>query len=105
MCWLHLCVSVADTYNNMANVYNRQGHYERALEYHQKSLDIKIKVVGHDHLSVADSYQNIGIVYHHQGNKVEATEMYTKAYRIFLKVLGPDHSRTLALEPFVNVDE
>ena len=54
---------------------------------------------------MADSYQNIGIVYHRQGNKVEATEMYTKAYRIFLKVLGPDHSSTLALEPFVNVDE
>ena len=89
----------------MAVVYKSQGHYERALEYYHKSLDIKIKVVGHDHRSVASSYQNIGIVYHRQGNKVEATEMYTKAYRIFLKVLGPDHSSTLALEPFVNVDE
>ena len=46
------------------NVYNRQGHYERALENHHKSLDIKIRVVGHDHhTDVAGSYSNIGGVY------------------------------------------
>ena len=89
----------------MANVYDSQGHYERALEYHHKSLDIKIKVVGHDHIDVASTYQNIAATYQAQGNEAGAIEMCTKAYRIFLKVLGPDHSHTLALEPFVNVDE
>ena len=96
---------MADTYNNIGEMYRSQGHYERALEYNQKSLDIKIKVVGHDHIDVASTYQNIAATYQAQGNEAGAIEMCTKAYRIFLKVLGPDHSRTLALEPFVNVDE
>ena len=43
-------MSVARTYNNMAVVYDSQGHYEKALEYYQKGLDIMIKVVGHDHI-------------------------------------------------------
>ena len=79
---------------NMGVVYDSQGHYERALEYYQKSLDIQIKVVGHDHIDLAASYTNVGVVYHKQGNTEQATEMYTKAYRVYLKVLGPDHPQT-----------
>ena len=80
---------------NMGNVYNSQGHDERALEYYQQSLDIKIKVVGHDHnTSVAMSYFNMGLVYRSLGKAEEAREMFTKAYSIFLKVLGPDHPHT-----------
>ena len=87
-------MSVASTYVNMANVYYSQGHYERALEYYQKDLDITIKVVGHDHTSVAVSYFNMGPVYRSLGKAEEAREMFTKAYSIFLKVLGPDHPHT-----------
>ena len=32
-----------------AFLYNRQGQYEKALEYYQKDLNITIRVVGHDH--------------------------------------------------------
>ena len=85
---------MARTYVNMANVYNSQGHYERALEYYQKSLDIEIAVVGHDHASVAMSYGNMGYVYRSLGKAEEAREMFTKTYSIFLKVLGPDHPHT-----------
>ena len=43
---------VAESYTNIGNVYNTQGQYERALEYHQKALEIDIKVSGQDHLDV-----------------------------------------------------
>ena len=32
-----------------AFLYNRQGQYEKVLEYYQKDLNITIRVVGHDH--------------------------------------------------------
>ena len=48
----HDSLDVAKSYNNIGNVYNRQGKYEEALEYYQKSLDIKIRVVGGDHPDV-----------------------------------------------------
>jgi len=40
---------VAASYSNIGNVYNSQGQYEQALEYHQKALEIFIKVSGQDH--------------------------------------------------------
>ena len=85
---------MAKSYNNIGLVYDRQGKYEEALEYYQKSLDIKIRVVGGDHPDVATSYQNLAVVYQRQGNHVQTQEMVTKAYHIFLKVLGPDHPYT-----------
>ena len=81
---------------------NRQGQYERALENHQKALEIFIKFSGQDHPDVAVSYQNLGAVYQRQGNHVQTKEMVTKAYHIFLKVLGPDHPQTQGLKPFVD---
>ncbi len=93
---------VAASYNNIGAVYDTQGKNEEALEYYQKSLDIKIRVVGGDHPDVAASYTNIGIVYGNKGDRAAATEMYTKAYHIYLKKLGPDHPETQGLKPFVN---
>ena len=57
---------VATSYNNIGNVYDRQGQYERSLEYYQKALEIFIKVSGQDHPAVAASYNNIGVVYDSQ---------------------------------------
>ena len=85
----------------MGNVYHSRGHYERALEYYQKDLDITIKVVGHDHIDVAASCQNIAVVYLKQGERAQAIEMATKAYDINLKVLGSDHPSTRQLKSFL----
>ena len=40
---------------SIAAVYNKMGENEKALEYHNKSLEIKIKVFGQDHPHVADT--------------------------------------------------
>ena len=40
---------VADTYNNMACVYDNQGKYDEALAMHEESLSIKLKKLGDDH--------------------------------------------------------
>ena len=33
----------------MGMVYKQQGRYEEALDYYHRSLDIKVRVVGHEH--------------------------------------------------------
>ena len=43
---------------SIANVYYSQGKYAEALEYHNKSLGIKLQVVGPDHPLVADTKVN-----------------------------------------------
>ena len=93
---------MAKSYGGIGNVYNSQGQYERALEYYQKSLEIRIRVFGSDHPDVAVSYENLAAVYQTQGNHVQTKEMVTMAYHIFLKVLGPDHPQTQGLKRFVD---
>ena len=58
---------------------------------HQKSLNIKLKVFGPDHLLVADTQNNIAIVLRQQGKYPEALEMYEKALKTRVAVLGPEH--------------
>ena len=82
---------LAAPYLNMGSVYDSQGQYERALEYYQKSLDIKIRVVGHEHLDVAASYNNMGRVYDSQGHYERALEHHQKALDIRTRVVGYKH--------------
>jgi hypothetical protein len=42
----HNSLGVSETYNNIAVVYSKLDRYEKALVQYQKSLDIKIRVVG-----------------------------------------------------------
>jgi len=58
---------VAGSYNNIGNVYSAQGDYENALLQHQKSIEIKIKVLGCESVDVATLHNNIGHVLHVQG--------------------------------------
>ena len=65
-CSARTILSVATSYNNIGEVYRVQGKYEEALVQHGRTLDIKIRVVGEDHMDVATSYNNIGVVYDSQ---------------------------------------
>ena len=58
--------SVAVTYGNMGLVYDSMGDFPKALEYHNRDLEIKIQVFGPEHLVVAETKTNIGSVYYSQ---------------------------------------
>ena len=59
--------NTAMTYGNMALVYDDQGEYEKALEWYEKGLEIKLKTLGPDHPSTATTYNNMAVVYNKQG--------------------------------------
>ena len=44
---------------NMACVYYKQGKYGEALELHEQSVAILIKVLGKDHVDVLNSQKSI----------------------------------------------
>lgn len=62
---------VATTYNNLGNVYQSQGDYAKALEYHEKALRIRLKVLGdgrgtaraHPGLALKRRYSNFIFVF------------------------------------------
>ena len=84
----------ATSYNDIGGLFDYQGNYAKALEYHRKALDIRKRVLGLDHPDTAQSYNNIGAVYHSQDNYAKALEYYGKALDIRERVLGLDHLDT-----------
>ena len=82
---------MAKSYNNIGLVYETQGKYEEALEYYQKSLDIRIRVFGSDHPDVAASFIHIGAVYAGKGDNKNALVQYQKGLEIQTRVFGSEH--------------
>merc|ERR1712072_179531 len=75
-------------------VYEDQGNQDKAIEYFEKSLAIKLETLGSEHPSVASSYNNLGAVYETQGNYDKAIEFFEKSLAIKLKTLGSEHPDT-----------
>ncbi|MCL1808214.1 MAG: toll/interleukin-1 receptor domain-containing protein [Clostridiales bacterium] len=84
----------AESYNNIACVYDSQSDYGTALEWHRKALAIREKVLGKEHPDTAASYNNIALVYYRQGDYGTALEWHHKALAISEKVLGEEHPST-----------
>ena len=79
---------------NLANVYHSQGKYDEALDYHQKSLSIKITTLGNDHRDVANSKYKIANVHESQGQLEEAKALFLECEKIFAKLFGVEHGKT-----------
>ena len=81
----------ANLCSKWGHVYYSKGDYDRALEYHEKSLAIELKVHGGEHPDVAISYNYIGIIWRSKGEYDRALEFYEKSLAIKLKVHGGEH--------------
>jgi tetratricopeptide (TPR) repeat protein len=79
----------------MANVEQKLGNFQKALELYKKSLEIKIKCLGDSHVSVAMTLGNMALVHSALGQKDEAVIKSSQAHKIFLDNLGPNHPSTL----------
>ena len=53
---------VATSYNNIGIVYDAMGDYSKALDYYEKSLRIRLSVLGEEHPYTKDVQENIEIV-------------------------------------------
>jgi len=84
-------VNVACLLHNTADIYCEQSAYDRALEWFQRALEIKEKILGSEHPDTAISYNNIGRAYSKHGAYDKALEWYLKALKIREKVLGTEH--------------
>ncbi len=103
MRWMEMLANRADdaltsanALRTMAIVLTHQGNYAEALTYHRRSLAIREKVLGPDHLYVAQSLNNIAVVLSQRGNYGESLEHLRRALAMDERVLGPDHPTVIA---------
>ena len=89
--------SAAQCYNNIALLYEKQGEYEKALEYYKKALNIRKEKLGKEHPDTATIYNNIAVIYHNQGKYGKALAYHTKALIVFKINPGEDHPDTATI--------
>ncbi len=65
---------MAQTYNNIRLVEENLGNFQKASEYHEKALEIRIQSLGIHHVDVALTYNNMGNVEESLGNYQKALE-------------------------------
>ena len=78
----------------MAGVYKTQGEYTKALEFREKALAIRERVLGTEHPNTAATYNNMASVHRAKGDYEKALEYYKKANAVFRSVVGENHPRT-----------
>ena len=80
----------ADDCFEYASFLHDFGKYDKALEYFQMALDIRLGLWGENHPATADVYNKIGSVWMDKG-LAKAMEFYQKALEIRLHTLGENH--------------
>ncbi len=82
---------VAAGYNNVGIVYSEMGKLKKAIDYLEKALEIKQKVLGKEHPDIAIGYQNIGAIYYDLGNYEQAIAYYKQSESLHLKRFPDGH--------------
>ena len=84
-------LEVARVHNDLANVYQDEHEFEKALEYHFKSLATKKEILGPMHPEIGVSSYNLGRVNYSMGDYDKAIEYFNQTLAVDLKTFGEDH--------------
>src|SRR5215831_1119233 len=82
---------VAQSLNNLANLYSLKGDNAKAEPLFQRALAIFEKALGPKHPEVAQSLHNLAIIYSLKGDYAKAEPLHQRALAIREKALGPEH--------------
>jgi serine/threonine protein kinase/Tfp pilus assembly protein PilF len=75
----------------MGRVYRNLGIYSQAAPILERSLCLKRKVYGEEHLEVAAGLHTLAVLYDTQGKYQEAESSFRQSLAIKEKIFGPDH--------------
>lgn len=84
---------MAQSLNNLANLYQDQRRYAEALPLYQRSLAIREQGLGPMHPDVAIVLHHRASLYQAQGQYAEALPLYERAVKINERAM-PDHPNT-----------
>jgi tetratricopeptide (TPR) repeat protein len=79
----------------LAEVYDSQGNYSKALEWYDQALARQERSLGRDHPDTLTTVNNMALVYGNQGDYTKALEWYDRALAGQERSLGRDHPSTL----------
>ncbi|QVJ81667.1 nephrocystin-3 [Prevotella sp. khp1] len=71
--------TISSTYKVIGLIYQKQGNYEKALEYHQKDITLWENTVDDQRGDLSTAYGNLGTTYYQMGDYEKALEYHNKA--------------------------
>ncbi|NQW18891.1 MAG: tetratricopeptide repeat protein [Chloroflexi bacterium] len=85
-------IEFATFFNNLANWIRGFGRFQDASELHEKTLEVRERVLGPEHPDTLSSRNNLANAYQSAGRVAEAIEAHERTME---RVLGPEHPDTL----------
>ncbi|PCJ28981.1 MAG: hypothetical protein COA94_03080, partial [Rickettsiales bacterium] len=86
---------LAASYNSLGNAYDLKGNYDKAIEYHDLALTIRLQAYANSlsHPEIAASYNNLGNAYNAKGEYGQAIIYHKQALAIRQEayVSNPNH--------------
>ena len=82
---------IASCYHRLGSVATAKGDYESSLEWHNKSLQVKMRILKADDPSIASNHLSIGNVYKEKKDYTHAMQSYENALAIYKPAQGEDH--------------
>lgn len=89
-------VTIGNAWNAKGLQKAQKDHWEEALLCWQSALEVRLQVLGEDHVDVANTYNNIGIAQGKIGSYDDAIKSLLVAQDIRKRQLGEDHSEVAA---------
>jgi tetratricopeptide (TPR) repeat protein len=84
-------LDLANSLNNLAELYWVQGQYAKAEPLHHRALAIREKALGPEHPDVANSLNGLAGLYRIQGKYAKAEPLYHRSLAIRERALGSEH--------------
>ncbi|MEY3255313.1 MAG: hypothetical protein RLZZ29_444 [Cyanobacteriota bacterium] len=83
--------ALADTLNNLAELYRSQGRYSEAEPLYLYALEIRKRILTGDHPDVATSLNNLAYLYNNQGRYSEAESLFLHALEMRKRLFTDNH--------------
>ena len=80
--------TLGEFYFFMAKQFEFIADFNKAIEFYEKSLAIRLKVYGDYHKTIGTTYNNLGYIWKKKGDYDKAIEYYKKDLAIILKKYG-----------------
>jgi len=84
---------IANCYYSLGTVASAKGQYDKSLQWHLDSLEIKMQIFKPHDPNIASSYNSIAIVYRNKGDYQQALDSYHKSWIIWKKSFGDNHPK------------
>ncbi|MCD4781160.1 MAG: tetratricopeptide repeat protein [Candidatus Omnitrophica bacterium] len=84
--------------NNLAVLYKRSGHLDKAETLYLKSLSIELQWLGETHHQTLASFQHLAQLYEQRGEDRQSLIYYQKILNVRIATFGSDHGDVRSLE-------